>query len=252
VKVNLKDGKKHVGTMICELYSPNIARMLKVCGFDYFIIDCEHGAFDYSQANAMIATANALELTVLVRIPKIDRECCLKYLEAGADGLLVPMVNTREEAEKIVELTRYMPLGKRGISTKRAHNSYYCPDIRSYIQEANQRITILVQAETRQALANTDAIASVEGIDGVVIGPNDLSCDMGHLGDYSTPEFRQGLEDVLAAAQKRGKIAGYITSKTEEAKVLFQQGMDLICWNSELGMILNAARDSVADVKKTL
>ena len=170
VKEKIRDREPVFGTMISEMACPNLARIFKAAGFAYMIVDCEHGYFDYSQLAAMVSVANGAGIGAVVRIPTIDRGVITKVLDMGADGLLVPMVNTADEARQIVSYAKYPPLGHRGASTQRAHTNYDPPKLEEYFEIANARTIILAQIETRQALDHVGEIAAVEGIDAVVIG----------------------------------------------------------------------------------
>ena len=131
----------------------NIVRILKTAGFEFVIIDCEHGYFDLSQTAALIGMGSCCGLPVFVRVPSTGREYITKVMDMGAAGLLVPMVNSAEDARQAVEYAKYTPLGKRGISTQRAHTNYAPPPLEEYLKMANQRTMIMVQLETRELLA---------------------------------------------------------------------------------------------------
>ena len=122
MKQKSRNDNRIIGTMLSEVFFPNFSYILKNCGYDFFIIDCEHGAFDYSQVSTMISVARLKGISAVVRIPEIRRECILKYLDMGADALLAPMVRDAEDAKRLVEYAKYRPLGNRGISINRAHS----------------------------------------------------------------------------------------------------------------------------------
>lgn len=243
MKRKLKENGYVIGTMLSEFYSPNAAAVFKAGGFDYFIIDCEHGGFDFGMVAAMVATARGCGITAMVRVPQIDKEGMLKYLEMGARGLLVPMVSTAAEAREVVALTRYAPLGARGISTRRAHNDYDGSDMKAYMARANEEITILVQIETREALGNLDEIASVPGIDGLLVGPSDLSSSLGDFGNFETPEFKAAIDQIIAAAKAHGRHVGFVHSNAKVLQEMRAKGMDILNWNSEIGMIVSQSKE---------
>ena len=144
LRERMRAGENLVGTMVNIMSHPDIPRILQSCGFDFFIIDCEHGSFDYSQVASMVAVAKAIDLPVLVRIPGALREPVLRLMEMGADGLMLPSTDTPELARKLVEYAKYAPMGKRGMSMMRAHNRYIpVPDPVAYMKQANED-TILV------------------------------------------------------------------------------------------------------------
>lgn len=250
LKQKLENREDVLSTMISEITSANLPRMLKQSGFDFVIIDCEHGPFDFSQLAAMMAVSNSIDLKTLVRIPLITREWITKVLDMGADGLLIPMVSTRQDAEKIVSLAKYAPLGQRGLSTMRAHTGYVPPKLADYMETANARTILLAQIETRQGVDNAEAIAAVPGIDALVIGPSDLSADLGHPGESNCAEMKEAVARVCEAAIKMGKSCGTVSTNVEYLSYGRQQGMNLFNMGSELGMIINGAKETVKTLRE--
>ncbi|MDX1285110.1 MAG: aldolase/citrate lyase family protein, partial [Draconibacterium sp.] len=124
IKKRLQKGELVLGTIISEVRNPNLAYMLVQCGFEFFIIDNEHGTYSFETIANMIAAAKGAGISVIVRIPEITRENVLKPLDSGASGLLVPMVNTAEEAREVIRHAKYAPLGNRGVALRRPHNDY--------------------------------------------------------------------------------------------------------------------------------
>lgn len=246
-KQQLADGQAVLGTMLSEVATPNVARMLHTGGFAFLIVDCEHGSFDYAQVAAIAAICNGIGLPVLVRTPGVLREPILKYLEMGADGLLIPMVNTAADVQAVVGFAKYPPLGKRGVSTTRAHAEYAPPPLAEYTQAANERTVVLAQIETCEALANLNAILGVEGLDGVVVGPNDLSMDLGLPGDLNAPVLRDAVAQVIAAAGRACKPSGIITANMQLIKDCRAQGASIFSCNSEAGMLLKASQAVIAE-----
>lgn len=237
-----------LGTMVSEITTPNIARMLAAGGFEFIIVDCEHGYFDYSQTAAIIGIANGIHLPVIIRIPEIRREIVTKYMDMGADGLLVPMTGTKEDIEQVVYYAKYAPLGMRGISTQRAHTEYNPPKLTDYMVQANRRTIIFAQIETREGVRNIDSIVSTEGVDAVLVGPNDMACDCGTPGSFDTPEMKANLSAVIKAANRAGKPSGIISGNIPFLKSCRTQGMTIFSCNSEAGLILSGAKRVVQDM----
>ena len=231
-----------LGTMLSEIATPNILRVLHSGGLDFVIIDAEHGPFDFSQLANLVAVGNLIGLTTLIRIPEIRREWITKILDMGADGMLVPMVNTPEEARQIVEYAKYTPLGNRGVSTTRAHTNYNPGKLADYFVSANDRTIILCQIETPEAVKNARAIASVEGVDALIVGPSDLSTTHGFAGDASGPEMTAIIESVIAEAKAAGKATGFVHSKPAVLKAWQEKGMTIFSCGSELNMLKNGAK----------
>ncbi|MEH7248161.1 aldolase/citrate lyase family protein [Neobacillus niacini] len=244
-KEKIKNNQFVLGTMLSEISSPNIARMLKVGGFEYLIIDCEHGYFDYSQTAAIIGVANGIHLPVIIRIPEIRRELITKYMDMGASGLLVPMTGTKEDIEIVVKYAKYMPIGQRGVSTQRAHSEYNPPALADYFVEANNKTIIFAQIETCEGVSNIQDILSVEGVDAAIIGPNDMACDCGTPGDFNSPKMQENIDTVIAAAKAAGKPSGIISGNIPFLKECQEKGMTVFSCNSEVGMIISGAKSIV-------
>ena len=242
LKQKIQQKQVILGTMLSELSTPNIIRVMKAGGLEFVIIDAEHGPFDLSQLSDLVAEANLCGLPCLVRIPEIRREWITKVLDMGADGMLVPMVSTKEDAEKIVRLAKYPPLGCRGVSTTRAHTNYNPGKLGDYFVEANNRTIILTQIETPEGIENAQDIINVEGVDALMVGPSDLSTSYGFPGDADAPVVQEAIEKVLAAAKAAGKTAGFIHSKPEKLRKWKARGMTIFSCGSELNMIKNGVK----------
>ncbi len=249
LKERLNKNEFVLGTMISEISSPNIPRMLQSGGFEFAILDCEHGCFDYSQASGIIGIAAGIHMPIIVRLPEIRREVITKYMDMGATGLMAPMTGCREDMEAIVRFSKYHPLGKRGISTQRAHTSYNPPPLSSYMKKANDETIIIAQLETKEGIANAEDILSVEGVDCALIGPNDLSCDLGRPGDITASEVQYCIRMAIAAAKKLNKPCGIISGSMPLLKNCREMGMTVFSCSSEIGLIISGAKGIVNQFK---
>lgn len=236
------------GTMLSEVANPNLLRVFRAAGFSYVIVDCEHGYFSLPQVAALAAVANGMSFPIIVRIPGVERECILKYLDAGVDGILVPMMDSAATMRRVVDFAKYQPLGKRGISVTRAHSEYDPGPLAGYLERANRRTMVFAQIETAEGVANAEAIAAVDGLDGLFIGPNDLAADLGSLGRFDTEDVVRAMKSVVAACRSAGKPAGCISSDTGFLRKCREMGMTLFSCNSEVGMMLKAGKGIVAEL----
>ncbi|GGH79993.1 2-dehydro-3-deoxyglucarate aldolase/4-hydroxy-2-oxoheptanedioate aldolase [Pullulanibacillus pueri] len=246
---NLKDSSSVYGTMLSEVNNVNIPRIFKEVGFDFYIIDCEHGYFNYNEVASLITVSKLLNLVVIVRIPKIDRECILKFLDMGADALLIPMVSSLDELKLIVDYSMYPPIGKRGVSTLRSHTNYKRIHLPEYMEMANKTISLLIQIETREGLNHINELASHPFIDGIIVGPNDLSVDLGIPGDYDNQHIKDAIQLVSQTAIKYNKWSGVISSNKKLLSQSKEIGMKFFSWSSELGMIKQSAADGLRQLK---
>jgi 2-keto-3-deoxy-L-rhamnonate aldolase RhmA len=250
LKNKLKDGGLAVGTMISEIRNPNLAFMLAQCGYDFFIIDNEHGAYSPETISDMIAAARGAGVSVIVRISEIRREAIMKPLDSGADGLLVPMVNSAGEAQEVVKFATYPPMGQRGAALSRAHSRYRRPKADEYLDQANQATFIAVQAETVEAIDNLEAIASTTGVDSIFVGPFDLSVSLGIPGRMSDPKEEAAIGAVIDACRKYNLIPGIHMSKIEPLKDWIGRGMRFVSFSSDVDLLARAARQSLVELRE--
>jgi 2-dehydro-3-deoxyglucarate aldolase/4-hydroxy-2-oxoheptanedioate aldolase len=249
LRAKLKNDGLVIGTMISEIRNPNLAWMLAQSGFDYFIIDNEHGAYSPETVSNMIAAARGAGIAVIVRIPEIRREAIMKPLDSGAAGLLVPMVNTADQAEEIMTHAKYPPMGNRGVALSRGHSSYGRPDAAQYLKLANQATFIAVQAESPQAIDNLESIAATPGIDSIFVGPADLSVSMGIPGQLTHPREVEAIARVIAVCRQHDVIPGIHMSNVATLKEWIQKGMRFVSYSSDVDLLARAAQESLKQLK---
>ncbi len=226
VKWLLKAHQKTVGAWL-QLGSPMAAEILAKAQPDWLMIDMEHGPGDIMTLIAQLQAMAPYGVVPLARAPWNDFVAIKRILDAGVMGILVPYVSTAEEARQAVLACRYPPEGIRGVAgSPRAAG--YGMDGRRYLDAANEQILVMVQIETRQGLENVDAIAAVEGLDGIFVGPMDLSCSLGHFADPKHPEVQAQIRQVEEAALRHGKFLGTVAGNIQEAQALYDRGYDLV------------------------
>ena len=252
LKLKLKDGGLAVGTMISEIRNPNLAYLLAQCGFDFFIIDNEHGSYSPETISNMIAAARGAGVLTIVRIPEIRRETILKPLDCGAAGLLVPQVNTAHQAKEIMTHAKYPPLGNRGVALSRAHSLYARPEAESYLSQANETSFIAVQAESPEAIRNLESIAATPGVDAIFVGPADLSVSLGIPGQVAHPDEVQAIGRVVEVCQKHRITPGIHMSNLEMLGAWIKKGMRFISFSSDVDMLARGATDSLIQLKKII
>ena len=250
LKKSLQQGTLVVGTMVSEVRNPNIAYLLAQCGFDFFIIDNEHGTFSYETISNIIAAARGAGISVIVRVPEIRREAIMKPLDSGADGLLVPMVDTPEQAAQIMSFAKYPPAGNRGVGLRRAHSRYAKVPAESYMQEANERTLIIVQAETRKAIENVESIARVKGVDGIFVGPMDLSVQLGIPGRISDPREVAAIDRVIEVCRENQLIAGIQLFDLTALKGWVAKGIRFATYSGDVALLADAAVGAVAELRE--
>lgn len=222
MRKKLAEGKQTVGFW-AGLGSEAAVEMAAPLDFDWVLIDCEHGVASYEALPGLLRSLNGSQATSLIRVPSADNMSIFKrVLDAGVEGVLVPQIYTAEQVKSIVSACRYPPLGTRGIAGGRAHK--YGLDFMDTLQRSNEQVLVFVQIETKEAVDNVDEIMAIEGLDGVLVGPADLSAALGKTLDFETAEFHQAIDKILASAKKFGKPAGFYCNSPQEAKQRFAQG----------------------------
>ena len=251
LKQRLKNGEKIIGTMIAAFDNPEVAKMLKVVGFDLFIIDCEHGPFDYSQIAGLFAMGRECGIAPMIRIPEVRREIVLKVMEMGAAGILVPSVESVDTAKKLIEYSKYYPMGNRGVSLLRAHTGWEkTPPAEEYMKQQNEDCILMTQIESPAGVEIVDQLIALDGIDVLFVGPNDLSQSLGIMGQTSHPKFLEAMDKIIAAAEKAKKYSGIHMMSTDAIQPWIDKGMKFNLWSNDVTMMMSAARDGLAKLKK--
>jgi len=243
VKQKLKQGELALGAW---LNFPGIAtaRVMAQLGFDWLVVDMEHSAQSATLMADMVATiADAGTCAPLVRVPNNSVEWFKWALDAGAWGVVVPMVNSREEVQRALDYSKYPPLGNRSIGGTFGPYGFSTTDWADYAKVANDEIMVIVQIESAQALQNLDEILSVSGIDVAFIGPNDLHAQLGLVpsSDGAEPEFLEALERVKVAARKHHIALGIFSSDGEAATKRISQGFQMISVTTDVSSMITSA-----------
>ncbi|KPQ23274.1 MAG: 2,4-dihydroxyhept-2-ene-1,7-dioic acid aldolase [Halomonas sp. HL-48] len=221
------------------------AEIAATAGFDWLLLDAEHAPNDLSSLLAQLQVLAAYDSHPVVRPPVGDTVLIKRYLDIGVQNLLIPMVETAEQAAELVAATRYPPRGTRGVGHVLARASRW-GQAEDYLSRADDEICLILQVESPQALANLDAIAAVEGVDGVFIGPADLSASMGHLGNASHPEVTAAINDAIARIRAAGKVAGIVTVDEQAARGYIAAGCTFVGVGIDTLLYANALRDLAA------
>lgn len=247
VRRRLKAGEPSVGTWL-SLPSPEAAEYCSKLGFDWLVIDAEHNPIDIRTLAQMFAAMAATNTAPMVRIPWNSGENFKRVLDAGAWGVVVPMVKTREEAERAVEAARYYPEGDRSVGGGRAAISFGTTG-EHYLRHANNEILVVLQIEHITGVENADAILSVPGVDACFIGPNDLAASMGiGLGvplESNDPALVEAIFAIRDACLRNGVAPGIHTSGAAGANQRIEEGFQFLALASELKYMLSGLRDDI-------
>ncbi len=235
IKATLQNGEVLVGTFVMQFAVPSIATILASAGADYIIVDMEHTAFTMETVGSIVRAARGSDLPSIVRVPAIERHFISRALDVGASGVMIPCVESAEDVEKVVKSAKYAPEGNRGVAFGVGHDDF--GDFRkldgvSYIAQANREIFLIGQIETVRGVENIDEILAAGGLDGIFIGPYDLSTSMGIAGQLDHPRMVESIEMVIAKVKAHGVVLGSYVNDYESGKRWLEAGVQLIaCGN---------------------
>jgi 2-dehydro-3-deoxyglucarate aldolase len=239
-----------VGSWI-TLSHPAIAEIMAKSGFDWLAIDLEHSVITIREAEELIRIISLCNVTPLVRLTSNNPNQIKRVMDAGSHGIIVPMVNTPEDAENAVNAVKYPPLGKRGVGLARAQG--YGAKFNEYLEWQKNEPVIIVQIEHIDAVNNLEKIFSVEGIDGYIIGPYDLSGSLGVPGQFEHPDFLAAMEQIKSVASNMNMTGGFhiIEPDTKKLKDCIKEGYRFIAYSLDIRMLDVACRDGLESVSST-
>ncbi len=244
----LASGGSAIGTMICDSRTPAVVRALAVAGFDYFILDTEHGSYSLETVSDMMQMARMEGITPLVRVPDFSYPFVARTLDTGAMGVMVPRVKTRAQVEQIVAAVKYPPMGERGMMNGRTNTDYRGVSIRDYGAFANRETMVIVQIETREAVEDIDALLAVPGVDAALMGPADLSVALGTM-DVAHPTVTEYTQRVVDAAKRRGLPSGTHVGDLAMLKAWRDRGMRLLMYSYDFGLMMDSGGKAIKELR---
>ncbi len=249
----VRAGEKPVGTFF-EIGSVTAAECIGRSGFDYIIIDNEHGTFEGESTLNAVRGADLSGITPFVRVREISRSAIMKPLDIGARGLIIPFVEKVEDIKNIIKWAKYSPVGARGFcpSRKDGWGCDYPSDEPMYKQMEywNEEVLVIPQCETTGCLSHIEEIASMDGVDGIFIGPFDLSIGMGIGGEFDNPDFKAALNRIKKACHDAGKPVIIFTMDPDAAGAYFADGYDSVTVGLDVNYYINACREAAQRAKK--
>ncbi|MBM3547357.1 MAG: hypothetical protein FJX54_10405 [Alphaproteobacteria bacterium] len=249
LKARLAAGEKVLGVWTSGL-STVITETLARAGYDFIFFDQEHGPQGLAETVPHLQTLAATDAAPVIRVPWNDAVYLKRILDVGVESIMVPMVETAEQAKAAVAACRYPPRGFRGFGPLRHIGME--PDIEAYARTAHERLLLIVQIESEKSVANIDAIAAVDGVDALYIGPNDLSGTLGCFRQFDHPDLQKAIDTAFAGIRRAGKAAGIVPYGKNSVVSLFKQGYQMIAAATELTLLRGGAQADIASVKKGL
>jgi 2-keto-3-deoxy-L-rhamnonate aldolase RhmA len=249
VKQALKEGRVQLGCSCFQLRSPDAVRALAAAGLDWVFFDAEHGAFDLETLQDLMRVAVTAGLCPIVRVADLQYALIARALDCGAQGVLLPRVESPELLEKAVSWTRFPPLGTRGFGLGPPQLDYEAVSMSDAIAHVNANVLVVLQIETRTALDRIDELLAVPHIDAVLIGPGDLSVSLGVPGQFDHPQFVSAVETIRDHCDRAGIAPGMHMRSLDLAKRWNGRGLRLFSCNSDLGFLLDKAIETVQALK---
>lgn len=245
----LHRGEAIYGTMLRMLRHPGVAVMAHDAGLDFVMLDMEHGAYTLADTSSFSLAAGALGLDIFVRIPELSRAWVSTALDCGAAGVMCPMLETEEQAKMLVRWAKYPPVGERGLATTGSHTMFRkAASAERHMAETNDAVVAIAQIETRAGVESAGAIALVEGIDALLVGPNDLSVSLGGPGEPGSPEVQQAIRRVAEAANGAGTAWG-IHAPAAFLKLWRTHGMQLVMSGLDVDLLRSGLEAVASEIR---
>jgi len=238
--------KQQIG-LWCSLSSHYATEAVASAGFDWLLLDTEHSPNDLTDVLCQLQAAAPYASHPVVRVPWNDMVTIKRYLDIGSQTLLIPYVQSAEEAKQAVAYTRYPPAGVRGLAGTTRANRF--GRVKDYAKRAHEELCVLVQVETAEALEQIEAIAKVEGVDGIFIGPGDLHASLGYAGETANPKVKPMIDDAIRRIVKAGKAPGILTGNEADARHWIECGCLFTAVGADIGLLARAADALAAKFK---
>lgn len=249
LKNKLKNNELTIGTWV-TIGHPSVVEILATAGFEWVTIDIEHAAIDFATVQNLITVAQGKGMKALVRVSKNEEVVIKRVLDAGADGVIVPMVKSGAEAAEAVSYVKYPPIGKRGVGLSRAQN--YGIGFEDYKKHVEEEIVVIAQVEHIDAVHNLKDIITTPGIDGIIVGPYDLSGSMGKPGAYNDDDVKEALEKVKKVCVEHNFPLGFhvIESDSTKLQVKIDEGYTFLAFSLDFFFLGDTARNEMNKLKK--
>ncbi len=243
--------KAKLGHFIVEFATPGIGHITRNAGCDFVLFDLEHSGFGFETVKSAFRYFEAAGVAMIVRSPSKDYNDIARACDVGAEGLMVPMVNTAAEARTLVSHMKYFPQGNRGVALSISHDNYSntTAPVADRLKAANHRTTFFCQIETAEGVENVDEIAAVVGVDCLWVGHFDLSTSLGIPGQFEHPKYLAAMDRIIAAAKKHNRALGRLVPTTDLGIALYKQGFDFCCYSGDVWLLQQALTEAVGKLR---
>ena len=248
LKKSLSEGSVQIGSILGQFRSPEIARIYKAAGMDWLFIDTEHGGFHIESVQDVCRVASVIGLTPLVRVADVQYPLIARALDCGAEGVILPRVESPELLERAAAWMKFPPAGMRGFGLSRSAVDYAPASMPQILEHINDNVMTVLQIETVRAVEAREELLSIQGVDAVIIGPADLSISLGVPGEFEHPKLMAAVESVMDTCTRRNVVPGIHLRSPRIAREWRQRGMRLLSCSNDAMMLLERATDLVQEI----
>jgi 2-keto-3-deoxy-L-rhamnonate aldolase RhmA len=249
LRKKLEEGQPVYGTMIQAVRLPALGQIMGLAGCDFLFFDMEHGPFNIETIADMVQMTRLAGVVPLVRVPNDEYHLMVRPLDAGAQGIMIPRVETKAQVERIVECTMYPPLGDRGCSVNKGHNDFAGQEMWEFTETANRENMIILQIERARAVEDIDELLAVPGVGGAILGPNDLALSLGVRDKDQLGALEEPIQRVLDAALRHKVPCGIHIANLDWLAEWQRRGMQLICYSTDLAFLRSGAASGIEKLK---
>ncbi len=245
-------GETVYGTMIQDVRTPAIGQIMAAAGMDLLFFDMEHGPFDLGVIADMVKVTRLTSCTPFVRVPNDEYHLMARVLDAGARGIMIPRIETKQQVEDIISNTHYPPVGVRGCSADKGHNDFESQNMWTFTEQANEENMIILQIEREKAIQDIDDLLSVEGVDAAILGPNDLALSMGVRDKDYLSALEPAIQTVLDSAKRHNIPCGIHIGNLDWLIEWDKRGMQIIMYANDIVFLRNGAATGINKIKEAV
>ncbi len=250
LKARALAGETVLGALVFEFFSPGMPQVLKAADCEFALFDMEHSGLGFETLKMLFAACRGIGLAPMVRVPRSEYHFLARALDVGAHGVMVPMVESAEEARRTVEATHYPPQGRRGAAFGIAQDDYRGGDVKAKVAELNARTLVIAQIESERGLAEVEGIAATPGVDVLWLGHFDLTNFLGIPGEFEHPQYLAAIEAIVAAARRNGKGLGFMAADETWAARYRALGFNMIAAGLDQTLLQSAIRRTLAPLRR--
>ena len=238
-----------IGTYLAEFATPGIGEILGAVGCEFVFVDMEHSGFSFQTCGQVLRNLHGAGLASMLRVPSKAPHHLQRAADIGAQGVIVPMVSTAQEARDCIAALKYAPAGQRGVALGIAHDDYRKRSVRDALRDANRKTGFVALIETAEGVANCEEIVAVPGVDAIWIGHLDLSVSLGIAGEFDNPVFVDAVARIMTAAAQADVPVGRLVGSAREAAACYREGCRLICYLGDVWLLQKALGDGIAEIR---